>query len=321
MYGLGTLGLTLVGEAFGAFVYFYYVDGLGLSLALAAIVRTVYAIWDALNDPICGYFSDNTRTRWGRRRPWLVLALPGYLLCFVLVFAVPPAIRGTALFWYALGSLCLFETLSTVMGTNYAALFPERFTTLPDRIRAGAFNRVGVMVGLLVGLALTPWSTAAWASRAWRCSMPSSAGVCSPSPSHDRPKIRPCGPWPCAVPAPRWLTILRERTFWLYALTLTLIGFALNLFPLAIPFYTKYALGAAEGATAVIFGVSLLAALGSVPVWVRLMRRWGTPDVFLRAMAVMIVACGGLGVAPNVPAAVGVTVVFGRVSGCRFALT
>ena len=69
-YGLGTLGLSAIGHAFGGYYMFYYVDVLGLTVALAAIVNVVYAIWDAVNDPLVGHLSDNTRTRWGRRSPF-----------------------------------------------------------------------------------------------------------------------------------------------------------------------------------------------------------------------------------------------------------
>jgi hypothetical protein len=63
-YGLGTLGLSIGVETFGAFAYFYYIDTLGLAFSLAALVRTIYAVWDAVNDPLFSYLSDSTRTRW-----------------------------------------------------------------------------------------------------------------------------------------------------------------------------------------------------------------------------------------------------------------
>ena len=80
VYGLGTLGLTSTAQAFSGYYLFFYVDVLGLAVTLAAIVNVVYAIWDAVNDPLVGYLSDNTRTRWGRRRPWLLVGLPFYVV-------------------------------------------------------------------------------------------------------------------------------------------------------------------------------------------------------------------------------------------------
>ena len=130
-YGLGFFGLTSTTQALAGFFLFFYVDVLGLAVALAAVINVIYAIWDALNDPLVGYLSDNTRTRWGRRRPWLLAGLPFYLFFFLLLFAVPEDFRhGNALFWYALIVVLLFETASTVMLTNYQALFPELFQRL-----------------------------------------------------------------------------------------------------------------------------------------------------------------------------------------------
>ena len=139
-YGLGTFGLTSTGLALAGFFLFFYVDVLGLTVAMAAIINVIYAIWDAVNDPIVGYLSDNTRTRWGRRRPWLLAGLPFYLLLFALIYAVPGVFRdGIALFWYALIVLFLFEAASTVMNTNYQALFPEMFQGFRERTRASAY--------------------------------------------------------------------------------------------------------------------------------------------------------------------------------------
>jgi len=116
VYGLGLFGLTSTSQALAGFFLFFYVDVLGLAVALAAVINIVYAIWDAVNDPLVGYLSDNTRTRWGRRRPWLLAGLPFYVLFFVLVYAVPRSFQdGNALFWYALIVVFLFETASTIM--------------------------------------------------------------------------------------------------------------------------------------------------------------------------------------------------------------
>ena len=89
VYGLGSFGLESTYKVFVGFYMFYYIDKLGLAVAMAAIINVVYAIWDAVNDPLVGYLSDNTRTRWGRRKPWLLIGLPFYVIILVLVYAVP----------------------------------------------------------------------------------------------------------------------------------------------------------------------------------------------------------------------------------------
>ena len=88
-YGLGSFGLEATYKVFVGYYLFFYVDGLGLAVTLAAIINVIYAIWDAVNDPLVGYLSDNTRSRWGRRRPWLLAGLPFYIVFLVLLYAVP----------------------------------------------------------------------------------------------------------------------------------------------------------------------------------------------------------------------------------------
>jgi len=304
--------MTVAGETFGAFAYFYYVDFLGLTLALAALARTIYAIWDALNDPLFSYLSDSTRTRWGRRRPWLLISVPFLALSFVLIFLVPGSMRGqNILFWYLVAVTLLYETFLTITGVNYNVLFPELFRTLPDRVRAGAFNRAGLILGVFVGLALTPLVYEQLGFQKMALLYAALAGIVlfiatlrhREDSSYQNPAIP--GPWPI------FREILKGRTFWLYALTLAIFAFAVNLFPFAIPFYSKYALGAESGTIVLIFAVSLTAALGSVPVWVRLYRRWGTATVFLRSMGVIVIASLGLGLAPESVTAILATGIYG----------
>jgi GPH family glycoside/pentoside/hexuronide:cation symporter len=120
------MGVELMIPAFVAYYVFYYVDILGLAVRLLAIIKTIHAIWDAINDPIGGWLSDNTRSTWGRRRPWIITALPLLMVLLVLGYAVPAPFRGgTRLFLYALMITFLFETAATVVSVNYQALFPR----------------------------------------------------------------------------------------------------------------------------------------------------------------------------------------------------
>jgi GPH family glycoside/pentoside/hexuronide:cation symporter len=311
-YGLGTLGITVVGETFGAFAYFYYVDFLGLALSLAALARTIYAVWDAVNDPLFSYLSDSTRTRWGRRRPWLLMSVPFCALSFVFIFLVPDSLRGqNLLFWYLVSATLLYETFLTIAGVNYNVLFPELFRTLPDRIRAGAFNRGGLILGLVLGLALTPLVYERLGFQKMALLYASLAGSIlliatlrhREDPSYQNAVI--LGLWPI------FREILKGRAFWLYASALTIFAFAVNIFPFVIPFYSKYSLGAKEGTTMLIFASSLAAALGSVPVWVKLYHRWGTAAVFLRSMGVILIASVCLGLAPETVTAILATCLYG----------
>jgi len=91
----GSLGVALSYQAFGTYIQFLYIDILGLKASLVGIGWSLYGIWNAVNDPLAGYWSDNTRTRWGRRIPWIVGTFIPVGLFFYLLWVPPsPLIKG-----------------------------------------------------------------------------------------------------------------------------------------------------------------------------------------------------------------------------------
>lgn len=73
-YSLAMFGLSIAGYMYVTYGTFFYTETFGLSMKLIALGNVLYAVWDAFNDPIAGYLSDRTRTRWGRRKPWALVS-------------------------------------------------------------------------------------------------------------------------------------------------------------------------------------------------------------------------------------------------------
>ncbi|TFH04210.1 MAG: MFS transporter, partial [Spirochaetales bacterium] len=71
-YGIGDTSISLTVTIVGVYFAVFLTDVLGLSAGLAAIALFVGRSWDYINDPLVGYLSDRTRSRWGRRRPFLL---------------------------------------------------------------------------------------------------------------------------------------------------------------------------------------------------------------------------------------------------------
>ena len=74
----GSLGfpIAMLGYPLGAYIPRLYSTEMGISLTAIGLVIMAAAIFDAITDPLMGHFSDRWRTRWGRRRPWMVVGLP-----------------------------------------------------------------------------------------------------------------------------------------------------------------------------------------------------------------------------------------------------
>jgi GPH family glycoside/pentoside/hexuronide:cation symporter len=299
-YGLGSFGLESTYKVFWGFYVFFYVDSLGLTVALAAVINVIYAIWDAVNDPLVGYLSDNTRTRWGRRRPWLLAGLPFYVVLLVLTYAVPAAFRhGQALFLYAMAIILLFETAFTVMSVNYTALFPELFQGFRERAHAGAYYQGFSMVGELLGFALPPLIYAQFGFAPMAASFAVVAGVSlliGIVRNSEDPKAREAPPLDLKG---AFGPVLRDRPFWMFAIALTFLTFTTGVYTLATPFWAKYTLAASPQAPSIIFATVFIVAILAVSLWSRLLRSWGVKRTWLWAVAVMLASAVILGLATD----------------------
>ncbi|NOH01697.1 MAG: hypothetical protein HND47_06930 [Chloroflexi bacterium] len=90
MYGAGDLGFSLTNTILSVYFALFLTDIVGVRPSVAAIVIFAGSTWDYINDPIVGYISDRTRSRWGRRRPFLLFRAIPFALTFVLLWWRPP---------------------------------------------------------------------------------------------------------------------------------------------------------------------------------------------------------------------------------------
>lgn len=305
VYGMGFFGLSSITQALAGYFLFFYVEVLGLAVGLAAFVNAVYAIWDAVNDPLAGYLSDNTRSRWGRRRPWLLAGLPFYLFLFVLVYAVPEGFRqGNALFFYALIAIFLWESASTVINTNYQALFPELFQGFKIRARASAYSQGLGSAGELLGFALTPIAYTAFGFEGMAVLFAVVAGVLlliSIYRNSEDPGAQQAPPLNFRE---AFGDVLRDKPFWRFTIVVTLLWFTTGLYTIGTAFYAKYTLGASPTAPSLIFGTVFIVAILSVTVWSRLVRRFGVRKTWLWAIGIMLLSAIALGLASDLNAAI-----------------
>ena len=305
-YGVGAFGLESLYKVFAGFYVFYYTEEIGLAVAMIAIINIIYAIWDAADDLLVGYLSDNTRTRWGRRRPWLLAGLPFYVGLLVLVYAVPkPFLQGNALFWYALVIFLLFEAAFTIMGVNFAALFPELFQGLRERAHAGSTYQGLGMIGELIGFSIPPFIYARFGFVPMAISFAAVSGITlflGIIRNKEDSKALKAPPSDLKV---AFGEVLKDRPFMSFTIALTFLVFTTGMYTLATPFWVKYTLAARPQVTSLIFATVFIAAILSVSIWGRLIRKMGIKRTWLCSVGVMAASAIILGLAPNL--VIGVT--------------
>jgi GPH family glycoside/pentoside/hexuronide:cation symporter len=153
-WGLASLGTSLISGIYGGLLTIFYQDYLGLSATWIGIAATVYAIWNALNDPLFGYITDSTRSKRGRRIPYMRFTAPFLALTFILVWFAPPQAGQQALFWWMLVTMLLYDTCYTIIGLVYSSLLPEITESDAQRnglqISSSLFGMLGTLLGFLI---------------------------------------------------------------------------------------------------------------------------------------------------------------------------
>src|SRR5512144_3195613 len=128
-YAVGMFGTSIPINMLKTYAAIYYVDKLGMTTQQFALMLLLYTFLDAIDNPVYGFLSDRTRSRWGRRRPWLVIGTPLLVLCFIAFYSPPLKAAASFLFAYCMLFYFLTGTLDSVINANYGALFPELFRT------------------------------------------------------------------------------------------------------------------------------------------------------------------------------------------------
>jgi GPH family glycoside/pentoside/hexuronide:cation symporter len=153
LFGIGQFSDAIASQMFTIYVFTFYYAVVGLDVNLITLGFILWSVWNAINDPLLGALSDRTKTKWGRRTPYIIASI--IPLCVVIVLLwTPPTDSAIASFIYFLVVMALFDTFYTMYDLNYCALFPEMFQGLSDRAKASAVKQIFTVLGLLFAFLL-----------------------------------------------------------------------------------------------------------------------------------------------------------------------
>ena len=154
MYGAGDIGFSLTSTILGVYFLFFMIEVVGLRPGIAAIPILIGKIWDFVNDPIFGHISDRTRTRWGRRRPYLLFGALPLAFTFTMLWYKPGYESTAALVAYYSIAYIIFEASATMLYMPYFALTPELTSDYDERTSLTSYRMFFSILGSLLAFTL-----------------------------------------------------------------------------------------------------------------------------------------------------------------------
>lgn len=156
LYSMASAGLNILAITIDTWLIYFYAPPVDsgrpqyLPMALIGILLTIASIWDAVIDPFIGHSSDTLRSRWGRRKPFLVFASPFILLGAILIWTPPgKTILVTAIYFMVIN--LMYRTAYSLVGIPYDGTLPEMAPDSKQRVGLSYWKNVFGIVGVLIG--------------------------------------------------------------------------------------------------------------------------------------------------------------------------
>lgn len=307
IYGLGDWGTSGSNSARNLFWPFFLVSVVGMRVELAGIVYLVGRIWDSINDPLVGSLSDRLNTRWGRRRPLLLFGAIPFGLGFILLFIVPPFDSETGIVLYYIAVFLFFDTMYTIVNVPYSALTPELTEDYDERSSLTGWRIATAIFATLVAGATFKWLAeevlANWfqtftdPQSALRFGFAATAALWSitlaipplilfkniEEPQRVPPDEDPIRPWQT------FKEVFSNRPFRLSAIVYLLTFSTTDIVVTVMVWFLIFYVRVDKGFDNIILGTVLGLAFLTMPLTVRLMRRFGKRNIFMVSMGLFAI--------------------------------
>lgn len=287
-YALPALPLAVLTIPYYVILPAYYIESFGVSAAMMGFALIALRLFDGITDPVAGFFSDITRTRFGRRKPWIFVGTPLVMLGVFMLFSPPPDADGTHFVVWS----CVMTAGWTMVIVPYAAWGAELSDLYHERTRIVGAREAAILLGTLLAILLpetvkaisgseaTGVSAIAWAVG---FTLPLLIWLCLSRVPDRLPIKRDDRHGLAAGAGGGWRLIAANKHFRRLIVAYLVNGLANGLPGSLFILFVTHALHAPDLAGPLLLAY-FLAGLLSVPVWMRLSRRWEKHHAWCRAM-------------------------------------
>ena len=153
-YGTGKFLAEFLTGAYGLMVYYFFETELHLNGLYVSIATIIYSLWNAINDPLIGYLTENKKTR----SHWVITGLLICSVVFAVIFAVPDKLKSNqfVLFIWMVIFVCLYDGCYSLWEINYQGVFPDKFRETEQRKKCAIICTLIGVFGIALGSVLPP---------------------------------------------------------------------------------------------------------------------------------------------------------------------
>jgi len=280
-YGIGDIGCNIFIVTCGLFLLFFLTNVMGVEPALAGLALLIPKLWDVISDPIMGGISDVTRSRIGRRRPYLLAASIPFGIIFFILFIAPHYDSG---FSKALHVGLLFAlgcTVFTVFNVPYSSMVAEMTDNYNERMSITSFRMIGSSIGVLLagGLAMPLVDMGGGGEAGFRfmgiifgvaitifcliCFRATRTARTLPASDKMPPIVE------------QIKVAFRNTPFKMLILMYIFQSLAMGVLMAGLIFYIKYVMGLPETAMGIVFPILTVTAILFIPLWVKIGVKFG----------------------------------------------
>lgn len=296
LYNLAGFSFNLYDTILYAWLPYFYAppEGSGMTryipLAAFAAVLAGGRILDAVSDPLIGYLSDNTRSRWGRRKPYVFVSTPILFLAFILVWH--PPVNGISVANVVFLAVVLFFYYWAYTGVliPWFALLPEMSPRNTERVKIASIGVAIGVVGALVGGGLSGSlfeSIGPFAMALILGAVGFVAGELTLLGIREQPAEE--------AEAPRMgffesvKTVFTDHQVLSFAVMIMFVQLTYQLMLMNVPYLTRLVLGAKEADASILMAEVILLMAFSTPLWFILLKKYSKKHVFRAIIGSMIV--------------------------------
>jgi GPH family glycoside/pentoside/hexuronide:cation symporter len=294
-YGIGDIGNAVVNSAIQFFLMKFYTDGALVLPSLAGNALLIGKLWDAINDPLFGWLTDSTRSRFGKRRFFMIFGAIPLAIAIALLWFVPASNRLATFAWIAF-TFIMFDTLWTLTNVPYYALTSELTDDYDERSSLTTYRMVMAVPAYLVGAALTPAIVGLFALQRTGYAfigivygvLAAAALLISAAGFRERQKISTAKAEPSPFKSVK--VALSNKPFVWLCLTYFVINISFAFIKILMAYYIEYQLLMKEQ-TSLVMGLMLICVTISLPFWQWVSRKMDKGPAYALGMA-----CGALAI-------------------------